>query len=88
MVLSQRRLPVVNVNKDFLPGQTSNHGRRLMTIIIASHHSADKNFKSDCHYIPNYHFQPFPKLISSHRFIEWMPSGLIPLLADLKSGRG
>jgi hypothetical protein len=47
--LSQRRLPVVNVNKDFLPGQTSDHGRRLMTIIIASHYSADKNFNSYYH---------------------------------------
>ena len=60
----------------------------LMTIIIASHHSADKNFNSDYHYIQNYHCQQFPKLISSHRFIEWMPSGLIPLSAYLKSRRG
>ena len=60
----------------------------LMTIIIASHHPVYKNFKSYYHYIKNYHFQQFPKLISSHRFIEWMPSGLIPLSAYLKSRRG
>ena len=60
----------------------------LMTIIIASHHSADKNFNSYYHYIQNYHFQEFPKLISYNRFIEWMPSGLIPLSAYLKSRRG
>jgi len=35
----------------------------LMTIIIASHHSADKNFNSYYHYIQNYHCQQFPKLI-------------------------
>ena len=60
----------------------------LMTITIAYHHSAYKNFKSYYHYIKNYHLQQFPKLISSHRFIEWMPSGLIPLSAYLKSRRG
>ena len=41
-----------------------------MTITIAYHHSAYKNFKSYYHYIKNYHLQQFPKLISSHRFIE------------------
>ena len=60
----------------------------LMTIIIAYHHSAYKNFKSYYHYIKNYHFQQFPKLISYNRFIEWMPSCLIPLSAYLKSRRG
>ena len=60
----------------------------LMTIIIAYHHSAYKNFKSYYHYIKNYHFQEFPKLISYNRFIEWMPSCLIPLSAYLKSRRG
>ena len=60
----------------------------LMTIIIAYHHSAYKNFKSYYHYIKNYHLQEFPKLISYNRFIEWMPSCLIPLSAYLKSRRG
>ena len=60
----------------------------LMTITIAYHHSAYKNFKSYYHYIKNYHFQQFPKLISYNRFIEWMPSCLIPLSAYLKSRRG
>ena len=56
----------------------------LLHIIVRLIKTSSHNY----YYIKNYHLQQFPKLISSHRFIEWMPSGLIPLSVYLKSRRG
>lgn len=57
----------------------------IMTILIAFHQSAYRNFKwfytqrvcGDWH-------DAFPGLVSYNRFVEWMPSTLIPLCAYLR----
>ncbi len=57
----------------------------MMTIVIAFHQSAYRNFKAFykqlvCRYWRN----AFPALVSYNRFIEWMPSLLLPLCAYLR----
>ncbi len=57
----------------------------IMTILIAFHQSAYRNFKwfytqLVCRYWRN----AFPQLVSYQRFVEWMPSTLIPLCAYLR----
>ena len=58
----------------------------IMTIIIGFHQSCYRNFKT--YYLEKVqkHWQAyFPRLVSYNRFLEWMPSTLIPLCAYLRS---
>ena len=57
----------------------------IMTIVIAFHQNYYRNFKHfylDC--VKQHWHMAFPGLPSYHRFVEWMPSTLIPLCAYLK----
>lgn len=57
----------------------------IMTILVAFHSGHYRNFK---HYyldhVSVYWNSEFPKLPSYNRFVEWMPSTLLPLCAYLK----
>lgn len=58
----------------------------IMTIIISFHQSHYRNFKA--YYLKQVceHWQPyFPTLVSYQRFVEWMPSTLLPLCGYLQS---
>ena len=57
----------------------------IMTLLIAFHQSGFRNFKTFylgyvCRHLPN----AFPRLVSYPRFIEFIPSVLVPLAAYLK----
>lgn len=57
----------------------------IMTILIAFHQSYYRNFKR--YYLDHvcvYWLSEFPKLPSYQRFVEWMPSTLLPLCVYLK----
>jgi transposase len=57
----------------------------IMTILIAFHQNHYRNFKHfylDC--VKQYWHSAFPGLPSYQRFVEWIPSTLIPLCAYLK----
>ena len=61
----------------------------IMTIMIGFHQSCYRNFKT--YYLEKVqkHWQAyFPRLVSYNRFLEWMPSTLIPLCAYLRSRFG
>jgi hypothetical protein len=61
----------------------------IMTIIIYFHLSSYRNFKH--YYLKNickYHRKEFPNLVSYQRFIELIPSSLIPLMYYLNSQKG
>lgn len=58
----------------------------IMTILIGFHQSSYRNFKA--YYIEKVQLQwrsAFPGLVSYGRFVEWMPSTLLPLCAYLRS---
>ena len=58
----------------------------IMTIVIAFHQSHYRNFKA--YYrekVTDEWHQAFPKLVSYQRFVEWMPSLLMPLSMYLHS---
>nr|WP_051482675.1 IS982 family transposase [Synechocystis sp. PCC 7509] len=60
-----------------------------MTIVISFHQSCYRNFKT--YYLEKVqkHWQAyFPRLVSYNRFVEWLPSILIPLCAYLRSRFG
>lgn len=58
----------------------------IMTILIAFHQSCYRNFKQFyLKYVCVYWRQDFPHLVSYQRFVEWIPSTLIPLCVYLKS---
>lgn len=58
----------------------------VMTIVIAFHQSAYRNFKwFYTQLVCRYWRKAFPGLVSYNRFVEWMPSVLLPLCAYLKS---
>lgn len=58
----------------------------IMTILIAFHQSWYRNFKAYYHEKVQEHWSTeFPGLVSYNRFIEWIPSTLIPLCAYLRS---
>lgn len=58
----------------------------VMTILIAFHQSAYRNFKAFyTQLVCRYWSKAFPGLVSYHRFVEWMPSALLPLCAYLRS---
>jgi hypothetical protein len=56
-----------------------------MTILVRFHQSSYRNFK---HFslkpIKEHWREAFPGLVSYQRIVEWIPSALIPLCADLK----
>nr|WP_277988774.1 transposase [Chroococcus sp. FPU101] len=57
----------------------------IMTILITFHQNHYRNFKH--YYLDHvcvYWREAFPRLPSYQRFIEWMPSALIPLCVYLK----
>ena len=57
----------------------------IMTILIAFHQSYYRNFKR--YYLDRvcvYWQGEFPRLPSYQRFVEWIPSTLLPLCVDLK----
>ncbi|MBD1901579.1 IS982 family transposase [Trichocoleus sp. DQ-A3] len=57
----------------------------IMTILIAFHQSAYRNFKwFYTQLVSRYWRNAFPGLVSYQRFVEWMPSVLIPLCAYLR----
>ena len=57
-----------------------------MTILIAFHQNHYRNFKHFyLNHVQQYWQEAFPKLPSYQRFVEWMPSTLLPLCAYLKS---
>lgn len=61
----------------------------IMTILIAFHQSAYRNFKA--YYLEKVQLQwqrAFPGLVTYQRFVEWIPSALLPLCAYLRSGFG
>lgn len=58
----------------------------IMTILIAFHQSAYRNFKQFyLKHVCVYWRQAFPSLVSYQRFVEWIPSTLLPLCVYLKS---
>jgi transposase len=57
----------------------------MLTILIAFHASAYRNFKAFYTQMVCVQWQQaFPGLVSYHRFVEWMPSALLPLCAYLR----
>ena len=58
----------------------------IMTILIAFHQSRYRNFKAYYQQKVQQDWQQvFPGLVSYQRFVEWMPSALLPLCAYLRS---
>ncbi|PHM05880.1 IS982 family transposase [Nostoc sp. 'Peltigera malacea cyanobiont' DB3992] len=58
----------------------------IMTIVIGFHQSCYRNFKAYYQDKVQVQWQAyFPGLVSYHRFVEWMPSTLLPLCAYLRS---
>ena len=58
----------------------------IMTILIGFHQSCYRNFKTYYQEWVQGHYQPeFPGLVSYGRFIEWIPSALLPLCAYVRS---
>lgn len=58
----------------------------IMTLLVAFHSSHYRNFKHFYQdHVCRYWREEFPGLVSYGRFVEWMPSTLVPLCAYLKS---
>jgi len=58
----------------------------IMTILIGFHQSYYRNFKAYYQELVHPHFPAdFPGLVSYGRFVEWMPSALLPLCAYVRS---
>jgi hypothetical protein len=58
----------------------------IMTILIAFHQNHSRNFQHFyLDYVKNYWREAFPGLPSYQRFVEWIPSTLIPLCVYLKN---
>lgn len=58
----------------------------IMTILVSFHQSGYRNFKT--YYLDKVQTQwqgYFPRLVSYHRFVEWIPGTLVPLCAYLRS---
>ena len=61
----------------------------VMTIIVLFHSSGYRNFKAFyTQHVLKYLGGAFPKLVSYNRFVELMPSALVPLCAYLQSRKG
>ena len=57
-----------------------------MTILISFHTSNCRNFKAFyLGIVSNYWREAFPKLVSYSRFVEWIPSTIVPLTIYLRS---
>ena len=61
----------------------------IMTILISFHNSGCRTFKAFyLNIVSNYWRSAFPNLVSYSRFIEWIPSTVIPLMIYLRSRMG
>lgn len=61
----------------------------VMTIIVMFHTSSYRNFKAYyTEHVMRHYAGAFPRLISYHRFVELMPSALVPLCGYLQTRRG
>ncbi|MBD1895974.1 IS982 family transposase [Coleofasciculus sp. FACHB-129] len=57
----------------------------IMTILVAFHQQHYRNFKAYyLQHVSMYWKDAFPSLVSYNRFVEWMPSALLPLCIYLK----
>jgi len=57
----------------------------IMTILVAFHQQHYRNFKAYyLQHVSVYWKEAFPSLVSYNRFVEWMPSTLLPLCIYLK----
>jgi hypothetical protein len=57
----------------------------ILTILIAFHQSSYRNFKAYYAMVKAQWQQHFPGLVSYNRFVEWIPSTLVPLCAYVRS---
>jgi IS5 family transposase len=58
----------------------------IMTILIAFHQSHYRTFKAYyCEQVLRYWRSEFPGLVSYHRFVEYTPSALVPLIVYLRT---
>src|SRR5205085_2882316 len=61
----------------------------VMTIIVLFHSSGYRNFKAFyTQHVLKYLGEAFPKVVSYNRFVELMPSALVPLCAYLQTRKG
>jgi DDE family transposase len=61
----------------------------VMTIIVLFHQSSYRNFKSFyTEHVLKHLLRAFPRLVSYNRFVELMPSVLVPLCSYLQSRKG
>jgi hypothetical protein len=61
----------------------------VMTIITLFHASSYRNFKAyDTGHVMKHYGGAFPRLVSYNRFVELMPSALVPLCAYLQTRKG
>jgi hypothetical protein len=61
----------------------------VMTIIVLSHASSYRNFKAYyTEQVMKHYAGAFPHLVSYQRFVELMPSALVPLCGYLQTGKG
>lgn len=61
----------------------------VMTIIVLFHSSSYRNFKAYyTEYVMQHYAGAFPRLVSYHRFVELMPSALVPLCGYLQTRKG
>ena len=59
----------------------------IMTILIAFHQSYYRNFKAYyCQYVMQHWQKDFPGLVSYQRFVDFIPSALVPLAVYLRTG--
>jgi hypothetical protein len=59
----------------------------IMTILIAFHQSHYRNFKAYyCRYVLEHWRSEFPGLVSYQRFVDYIPSALMPLAVYLRTG--
>ena len=83
-------------NAQVLPARTQIRVRKtqlclseVMTIIIYFHISGYRNFKDYyLKHLTRSHQKEFPKLVSYNRFLQLIPSALIPLMCYLNSQKG
>lgn len=65
------------------------HPSEIMTVLIHFHHSQYRHFKAYyTEYVQNHLHGEFPKLVSYNRFVELMPTVLLPLWMYLQQQYG
>ena len=68
---------------------TQMHRSEIMTILILFHQSHYQTFKADyTEYVQRHLRSEFPTLVSYHRFVELLPTVLVPLVAYLHTQLG